>query len=181
MKRRFLRRTAAAGALGLAALGAAPAVAADTALPQHEVQHTGTVVELLQTLVDDGAITAAERDAIAADVERADEGEEDDERLLDLPTAAAVIGIAPAALRTALSADGATLASVAAARGVPLPTLEAGLVAAASHRLETAVDQGLLSPEEADRCRAELAAVVADVVQAQYPDLRGGRSTPRAA
>ncbi|WP_402464905.1 hypothetical protein [Isoptericola aurantiacus] len=205
MKRRFLRRTAAGTALGLAALGVGgTAVAAPTApapAPTAVVQvvpattelqpatarvtravasrsaRSGDVADLLQDLVDDGVLSADERDAIAADVARAS-APADDERLFSLQSAAEVLGTDAAGLRAALSQDGATLATVAAASGIMTDDLVDALTAVAGEHVDLAAARGLIDADEAAGRRAALAAVVADAVQAEYPDpLRGGATT----
>jgi|GEM_PF-3679095 len=211
MKRRFLRRTAAGTVLALSALGAGSAAAATPATssastsvvhatpsstlaaPTARVTRAVTsrpardeeLTDVLQTLVDDGALSSEERDAIAADVARATKPSGDDgtvladadQRLFDLDAAARVIGTDAASLAAALSQDGATLADVAQRHGVTVGALVTGLTAAAAEHLDVAAAQGLIEEREAEERRAALSVVIADAVQAEYPDPLRGSTT----
>ncbi|MEG3615262.1 hypothetical protein [Isoptericola haloaureus] len=183
MRFRRIRTTAVAGALGLATLGAAPAAVAAPAVtveaPATETSTAADVTErwteALQELVDDGAITPARRDAVlaslAGDVDRSASTPvpHDDERLVTPQAAAQALGMTVEALDVALSEEGATLASVAADRGIGRDDLVHALGSAAARRVDAAVQAGLLGADEAAERRAALPGVVSDAVEAQYP------------
>ncbi|PFG43435.1 hypothetical protein ATJ88_2132 [Isoptericola jiangsuensis] len=235
MRRRFWRTTATASALGLAALGVGSAASAeDLATTTDETVRTTVVVgaptlartgtgsgtatdtaaarwaAALQELVDDGTITAEQRDAAVAGVtgrrtatrtttvtspgsrtgtpsggsSRAVPGAvagtasvpasgtstDEDVPVVDHACAAVTLGLTVEELRTALAEHGATLASVADARGVGAGSLVRALTTDAGRRIDAAVAAGSLSVDDAAERTAVLAAVVRDAVQAEYPD-----------
>ncbi len=132
--------------------------------------------ESLQTLVDAGTITAEQADAVTAHLveslpERGGHGGDHggghggdrgglggfgrSEVLTDL------LGIDAATLREELR-SGATLAEIAAANGVSTDDLIAALVTAADERLDTAVENGRLTAEEAAEKLAEIETKITD-------------------
>lgn len=173
--RTALRRAVAAGAVGLVgvtgvALGATmiPAAAAtddtateDTTDDAFRARHQERVRETLEARVQDGTITAAQADEIAATL--AEQlgprggfgGHGHGERGVALTAAADALGMTTDELRDAL-ADGFTLADVAQAQGVAVEDLVAALVAAAEERIDDAVADGRLTAEEAEQRKAEL-------------------------
>ena len=99
---------------------------------------------------------------------------------IGLEAAATALDMTADELREALSADGATLASVAEAQGVDVQVVIDGLVAEAQEHLDQAVADGHLSQEEADEKAADLEARITEMVNSERPDgpgpgFRGGR------
>ena len=97
-----------------------------------------------------------------------------------LEAAATALGMTADELREAMSADGATLASVAEAQGVDVQVVIDALVAEAREHLDEAVADGHLTQEEADEKAAELEARITEMVNSERPDgprpgFRGGR------
>jgi hypothetical protein len=177
-----------AGVLGLTGIGAA--VATSTA-PDGTEAPTGLVAALrsaLDGLVGDGTITDDQADAVAGTLAESDALGHDGHhggrgigRLVDLDVAASTLGLTTDELRTALSADGATLASVAADQGVETQALVDALVAAATERVEQGVTDGRLTREEADAKIADLPERVAAVVaeELRFGHGRGGHGPGR--
>ncbi|WP_418276685.1 hypothetical protein ACNHYB_01900 [Isoptericola jiangsuensis] len=179
--RRF-RTTAVAGAIGLASLGAAPTADAAPTVVGPTTVVAGSPAdddvearwsEALQELVDDGAITRARRDAVLAGLTGRQAGPVDppaprlDDRLVSPGAAARALGLSVEAFETATAAPGATLVSVAEARGIDPGSLVDALVTAALGGVDDAVGAGLLTTQEAAERRAELPGVIADLVEAQ--------------
>ncbi len=75
------------------------------------------------------------------------------------------LGMTADELRTALEADGATLASVAEAQGVAVEDLVAAIAAEVREHAATAVEEGLITQEQADEWLADLEARITEVVQ----------------
>lgn len=181
--RTALRRAVAAGAVGLVgvtgiAVGASvlPAAAAtdddateevaDDATP---VRHQERIRETLEARVQDGTITAAQADELAATLAqqlgpRGGFGHGHGERGVALTAAADALGLTTDELRAAL-ADGSTLADVAEDQGVAVDDLVAALVAAAEERIDDAVADGRLTAEEAEQRKAELTERMTERVQ----------------
>ncbi len=139
--------------------------------------------EVLQPLVDDGTITAAQADAVATQLAESFPGRGgpggghhgpgglggwafDGEVLADL------LGIDVATLRTELQ-SGSTIAEIAAAHGVDAQTVIDALVAEAKSHLDLSVSNGRLTQEEADAKLAELTERITDRVNNGRPE-RGG-------
>jgi uncharacterized protein YidB (DUF937 family) len=136
--------------------------------------------ESLQELVDDGAITAEQADAVAAHLaaNRAERGEGGpgrrhgglgmfgrgvaSEALTDL------LGLDAAALRTQLR-DGATLAEIAADQGVEVQAVVDELVAEVAERVDNAVANGRIDQAQADEKLAEAEARITDMVENGRP------------
>jgi hypothetical protein len=99
---------------------------------------------------------------------------------IGLEAAATALDMTADELREALSADGATLASVAEAQGVDVQVVIDALVAEAQEHLDQAVADGRLTQEEADEKAADLEARITEMVNSERPDgpgpgFRGGR------
>ncbi|MCI2239405.1 hypothetical protein MO973_00825 [Paenibacillus sp. TRM 82003] len=173
----------AAGGLGLVLLGAPVASAATTDSSTSSSTGIGdrlqAIADALSGLVSDGTITQEQADAVAETLGSSDAlrgpggpgGHGGGGRALDLDAAAEAVGLSADELRTALQADGATLASVAADEGVEEQTLVDALVAAGEERLQQAVTDGRLTQEQADERIAELPEQVAAAIDAEF---RGG-------
>jgi polyhydroxyalkanoate synthesis regulator phasin len=166
--RKKLVVAAAAGALTLTGLAVAvPAVAAT-----EDTDGTGTSVvdrikDALSGLVDDGSITQEQADEVATTLSDADlgwHGQHGGWHGLD--TAAKALGMTEDELRTALQADGASLAKVAQDRGVDVQTVVDALAADVRERVTQAVQEGHLTQEQADQRLADLQQQVTDWVNA---------------
>ena len=171
-----------AGVIGIAGVGAS-AVAAPAVLAAVESDDTDgplqAVRDALAGLVGDGTLTQEQADSVASTLDEAGvlghghgPGHGPGGRLLDLEVAAETLDLTTEELRTQLSEDGATLASVAQEQGVETTALVDALVAAAAERLETAVTEGRLTREQADE---RIAATLDDVAAAVEREVRGGR------
>ena len=171
----------AAGALALGGLGfAVPAMAADddTATPSASSAED-RIRDALEGLVDDGSITAEQADEVATTLGDAGIGGRGGHggpggSGAGLSVAAETLGLSEDDLRTALEADDATLASVAAEQGVAVEDLTAALVQAAQERLDEAVADGRLTQEEADERAADLESRIAELVESTDLGDRGG-------
>lgn len=187
--RTALRRTVAAGAVGLVGLAGvaigATAVLPATAAPSDETtaedpflaHHAERIRDSLESLVADGTIDAAQADAVAEALadEMGPHGGAGDGRHgghgghgANLDTAAEALGLTTDELRDAL-ADGSTLADVAAAQGVAVEDLVAALVAEAEERLDEAVADGRLDAAEADELKAGLTERITERVESGGP------------
>ncbi|WP_091763515.1 hypothetical protein [Blastococcus aurantiacus] len=87
----------------------------------------------------------------------------------DLSTAATALGMTEDELRTALEADGTTLADLAGERGVEVDALVDALVTAQQERIAAAVEDGRLTQEEAGERLADLEERVAERVNSEAP------------
>ncbi|HSF25902.1 MAG TPA: hypothetical protein VLC50_00135 [Actinomycetes bacterium] len=179
-----------AGITGLALVGPAlvPANASpveDEAPAHHPVlrDRPADVKAALADLVSDGTLTQAQADAVAAKLRevgpRGPDGPHGPRgpRLraggvtVALGVAAKALGITPGELRTALR-QGDTLAEVAKAHGVDVPTLVDALVKAATTRVDAAVADGRLTSARAEKIKAQLRERITDLVQEGLP-MRG--------
>ncbi|MGY1728628.1 hypothetical protein ACI79J_16800 [Geodermatophilus sp. SYSU D01062] len=184
-KKIVLATTAGVLAVGGLAL-AAPAMADDDTTPETSATSAvDRIRDALTGLVDDGSITAEQADEVATTLGEAGLGDHGHGggpgRGLDLSVAAGTLGLSEDDLRTALEADGASLASVAEEQGVAVDDLVAALVQAGQDRLDDAVADGRLTQEEADERAAGLESRVTDLVERTDVDLdgpRGGRGGP---
>ncbi|SDD24229.1 hypothetical protein SAMN05660690_3756 [Geodermatophilus telluris] len=152
---------ATAGVLALTGLGLAVPAMADE-------EETGTteattaedrIRDALSGLVDDGSISQEQADEVATTLSDAGLGGHGGHgwfRGFDLSVAAETLGLSEDDLRTALEADGASLASVAADQGVAVEDLVAALTAAAREHLDEAVADGRLTQEQADERAADI-------------------------
>ncbi len=171
--RRKLVIAATTGALTLTALGvAAPALAATDDGEGTPSSAVGRITDALSGLVDDGSLTQEQADEVAATLGEADLGGPGGPgghpgRGPDLAAAAEALGMSEEGLRTALQADGATLAGVAEDQGVAVGTLVQALVAAEQERIAEAVADGRLSQEEADERLADLEQRVTERVESE--------------
>ena len=184
MRKKIVLATAA-GALALGGLGAAvPAMAAGdgTTGTSTATSAEDRIRDALSGLVDDGSISQEQADEVATTLGESgigDRGHGGGGRGLALATAAETLGLSEDDLRSALEADDATLASVAADQGVAVEDLQAALVESAQARLDQAVADGRLTQEEADERAADLESRIADLVQStDVGGPRGGRGGP---
>jgi hypothetical protein len=170
VRRKWIIPSTVAGAVMLGGLAVAgPALAEDP---------TGTsaverITEALAGLVDDGSITQEQADEVAATLAESGLGGPGGRGGhgpgMDLSVAAQTLGMTEDELRTALEADGATLAQVAEDQGVEEDALVDALVTAGKERIADAVADGRLTQEEADQRLADLEAQVTERVESSLP------------
>ena len=172
--RKKLVVAAAAGALTLTGLAVAVPAVADT----EDTDGTSTSVvdrikDALSGLVDDGSITQEQADEVATTLDGAGFGHHGG--WFGLDTAAETLGMTEDELRTALDAEGATLASIAKDKGVAVDKLIDALVKAKQERIAKAVEEGM--PQDvADERLADLQERVTEWVNATHEDMPwGGR------
>src|SRR5919199_1063700 len=112
--RKKLVVAAAAGALTLTGLAVAvPAVAATDETGDTSTSVVDRIKDALAGLVDDGSISKDQADEVATTLSKADLGWHGHGGWFGLDTAAKTLGMTDDELRTALQADGASLAKVA--------------------------------------------------------------------
>ncbi|MGY1746436.1 hypothetical protein [Blastococcus sp. SYSU D00695] len=157
-----------AGALTLVGLGVALPALADGESPAPGASSQDRIRDALAGLVDDGSITQEQADEVAATLSDAgigDHGGHGSGFVREgLSTAAETLGMTEEELRTALQADGASLASVAQEEGVDVQTLVDALVRAATDRIDQAVSDGRLTQADADQVLADLEQRITDRV-----------------
>jgi len=138
--------------------------------------------DTLQTLVDDGTITAEQADAVTARLveNRPDRGDRSEgrgegggpglfgrgvasEALTDL------LGLDAQELRQQLR-DGATLSEIATAQGVDPQAVIDELVAELTERVDNAVENGRIDQADADQKLADAEAKITDMVDNGRPD-----------
>ena len=170
--RKKLVVAAAAGALTLTGLAVAvPAVAAAEDTDGTSTSVVDRIKDALSGLVDDGSISQEQADEVATTLSEADLGWHGGHHggWYGLETAAEALGMTEDELRTALQADGATLAKVAEDKGVAVDTLVDSLVKAQQDRIAKAVESGM--PQEvADERLADLEKQVTDWVNSTSED-----------
>lgn len=130
---------------------------------------------VLQPLVVDGTITAAQADAVTAQlVANRPEGGHGGlgghrgHRGFDGEVVAGVLGIDADTLRTELQ-DGKTIAEIAAEQGVDVQTVIDALVSQAQTHLDQAVTDGRLTEDEAATKLVEITAKITDRVNNGRP------------
>jgi polyhydroxyalkanoate synthesis regulator phasin len=167
---------AAAGALTLGGLAvAAPALAGSDASGGAASSAVDRIKDALAGLVGDGSITQEQADEVATTLSDAGLGRGGHHgRGLDLTAAAEALDISEEDLRTALQADGATLAQVAEDKGVAVDILVQALVTAEQERIAQAVTDGRITQEQADERLADLEQRVTDRVNSSLGE-RGPR------
>lgn len=165
-KKIVLATTAGVLAVGGGLAFAVPAIADDeTTTGSSATSAEDRIRDALSGLVDDGSLTAEQADQVATTLSDADLHDHGRGPWPGLSVAAETLGLSEDDLRTALEAEGASLASVAGAQGVAVEDLVAALVAAGQERLDEAVAEGRLTREQADERAAEMQTWVADMVE----------------
>jgi len=173
--RKKLIIAATAGVLTLGGIVVAMPVLADT----DSTTAADRVREALSGLVEDGSLTEEQADEVATTLGEAGIGRGGHHGGgPDLDTAATALGMTEEELRTALEADGTTLADVAEAQDVDVDTLIDALVQAHQERIAQAVEDGRLTQEEADERLADLEARVTERVNSAQP-IGPGHHGPR--
>jgi lambda repressor-like predicted transcriptional regulator len=169
--RKKLVVAAAAGALALTGLAVAvPAVAATDDTDGTSTSVVDRIKDALSGLVDDGSISQEQADEVASTLDEAGFGRHGGHGgWFGLETAAETLGMTEDELRTALDAEGATLASVAEQQGVAVEALVDALVTAKQERIAQAVGEGM--PQEvADERLADLEQRVTEWVNTTGED-----------
>ena len=172
MRKKWIITATTAGAVVLGGLAVAGPALADDPTGTSAVER---ITEALSGLVDDGSITQDQADEVAATLAESGFGGHGGGPGfgLGLETAAEALDLTEHELRTALQADGATLAQVAEDQGVEVDTLVDALVTAAEERIAEAVEDGRLTQAEADERLADLTARITERVNSPLPE-RGG-------
>ncbi|TFV56646.1 hypothetical protein E4P41_15415 [Geodermatophilus sp. DF01-2] len=171
--RKKLVVAAAAGALTLTGLAVAVPALADTASTGGASSSVvDRIRDALSGLVDDGSLTQEQADEVASTLGEAGLGGHGDHHRggHDLTAVATALGTGEDELRTALEADGATLAQVAEEQGVELDTLVAALVEAEREGIAEAVEDGRTTQEAADERLADLEQRVTERVTSPRDD-----------
>jgi polyhydroxyalkanoate synthesis regulator phasin len=132
----------------------------------------------LQNLVDDGTITAAQADAVAADLAASlpehgprgpgGPGGRHGHPGFDGEVLAGLLGIDVETLRSDLR-SGQTVAEIAAAQGVDVQTVIDSLVAEAKAHLDLSVESGRLTQDEADARLTDVTERITDFVNNGLP------------
>ena len=173
--RKKLVVAAAAGALTLTGLAVAvPAVAGTEDTDGTSTSVVDRIKDALSGLVDDGSITQEQADEVATTLDGAGFGRHGGHGgWFGLDTAAETLGMTEDELRTALEAEGATLASIAEEQGVAVDTLVDALVTEKQERIAEAVEEGM--PQDvADERLADLEERVTEWVNATHEDMPHG-------
>jgi polyhydroxyalkanoate synthesis regulator phasin len=169
-----------AGVLALGGLAVAVPALADT--DGSAATAVERITEALSGLVEDGSITQEQADEVAATLGEAGIGARGGHHgaRLDLGTAATALDMTEEELRTAMEAEGATLAQVAEDQGVEVQALVDALVQAHEERIAQAVEDGRLTQEQADERLADLEERVSERVTTARPDrpMGGGHRGP---
>lgn len=183
MRRKLIIATTA-GALTLTGLAVAVPALADTDTsgdPASSVVER--ITDALAGLVSDGSITQEQADEVATTLSEAGIGGHHGHHggRLDLAAAATALDMTEEELRTALAADGTTLADVADEQGVEVGVLVDALVQAQQERIAQAVEDGRLTQEEADERLADLEERVTEGVNSDDRGDRHGHGGPGGA
>ena len=177
--RKKLVIAASAGVLTLSGLAVAVPALADPSSTTADAGASAVerIKSALSGLVDDGSLTQEQADEVATTLDDAGighgHGGPHGGGWPGLTAAATALGMTQDELETALEADGASLATVADAQGVPVDTLVTALADAAEARLAEAVSDGRISQEQADERLADLTERITEWVQATDADRHG--------
>ena len=171
--RKKLVVAAAAGALTLTGLAVTvPAVAATDETDGTSTSVVDRIRDALSGLVDDGSISREQADEVASTLGEAGFGGHGHHGgwhggWFGLEAAAEALGMTEDELRTALEAEGATLAKVAEEKGVEVDALVDALVKAKQERIAQAVGSGM--PQDvADERLADLEQRVTEWVNTAH-------------
>ena len=168
--RKKIAIAAAAGALTLTGLAvAAPALAGSDETGSTTSSSVDRIKDALSGLVDDGSITQEQADEVATTLSEADVWRGGHHGWGgNLDAAAEALGMTEDELRSALDADGATLATVAQEKGVAVETLVDALVTATREQAAKAVTDGEITQEQADEWLADLEQRVTERVNGTF-------------
>jgi hypothetical protein len=181
MRRKLIIATTA-GALTLGGLAVAvPATAGADAAGAAAVER---ITEALSGLVSDGSLTQEQADEVAGTLSEAGIGGPGGHGgghgggHRDLAAAATALDMSEEELRTALEADGTSLADVAQEQGVAVDALVDALVTAAREDIAAAVEDGELTQQQADERLADLEERVTERVDDDAPGPGRGPGGP---
>ena len=169
--RKKLVVAAAAGALTLTGLAVAvPAVAQTEDTDSTSTSVVDRIKDALSGLVDDGSISQEQADEVATTLGESNFGGHwGHGGWHGLEAAAEALGVTEDELRTALEAEGATLAKVAEEKGVAVDTLVDALVTAQREGIAKAVESGM--PQDvADKRLADVEQRVTEWVNSTHED-----------
>ena len=169
--RKKLVVAAAAGALTLTGLAVAvPAVAQTEDTDGTSTSVVDRIKDALSGLVDDGSISQEQADEVATTLgDSGFGGHWGHGGWHGLEAAAETLGMTEDELRTALQAEGATLAKVAEEKGVAVDTLVDALVTAQREGIAKAVESGM--PQDvADERLADVEQRVTEWVNSTHED-----------
>ena len=169
--RKKLVVAAAAGALTLTGLAVAvPAVAQTEETDGTSTSVVDRIKDALSGLVDDGSISQEQADEVATTLgDSGFGGHWGHGGWHGLEAAAEALGMTEDELRTALEAEGATLAKVAEEKGVAVDTLVDALVTAQREGIAKAVESGM--PQDvADKRLADVDQRVTEWVNSTHED-----------
>jgi lambda repressor-like predicted transcriptional regulator len=169
--RKKLVVAAAAGALTLTGLAVAvPAVAQTEDTDSTSTSVVDRIKDALSGLVDDGSISQEQADEVATTLgDSGFGGHWGHGGWHGLEAAAEALGMTEDELRTALQAEGATLAKVAEQKGVAVDTLVDALVTAQREGIAKAVESGM--PQDvADKRLADVEQRVTEWVNSTHED-----------
>ena len=169
--RKKLVVAAAAGALTLTGLAVAvPAVAQTEDTDGTSTSVVDRIKDALSGLVDDGSISQEQADEVATTLgDSGFGGHWGHGGWHGLEAAAEALGMTEDELRTALEAEGATLAKVAEEKGVAVDTLVDALVTAQREGIAKAVESGM--PQDvADKRLADVEQRVTEWVNSTHED-----------
>ena len=169
--RKKLVVAAAAGALTLTGLAVAvPAVAQTEDTGSTSTSVVDRIKDALSGLVDDGSISQEQADEVATTLgDSGFGGHWGHGGWHGLEAAAETLGMTEDELRTALQAEGATLAKVAEEKGVAVDTLVDALVTAQREGIAKAVESGM--PQDvADKRLADVEQRVTEWVNSTHED-----------
>ena len=169
--RKKLVVAAAAGALTLTGLAVAvPAVAQTEDTDSTSTSVVDRIKDALSGLVDDGSISQEQADEVATTLgDSGLGGHWGHGGWHGLEAAAEALGMTEDELRTALQAEGATLAKVAEEKGVAVDTLVDALVTAQREGIAKAVESGM--PQDvADKRLADVEQRVTEWVNSTHED-----------
>ncbi len=169
--RKKLVVAAAAGALTLTGLAVAvPAVAQTEDTDSTSTSVVDRIKDALSGLVDDGSISQEQADEVATTLgDSGFGGHWGHGGWHGLEAAAEALGMTEDELRTALQAEGATLAKVAEEKGVGVDTIVDALVTAQREGIAKAVESGM--PQDvADERLADVEQRVTECVYSTHED-----------
>jgi hypothetical protein len=156
--------------------GSTPTTAGGSTTPSTEKpSRTDKLDQVLQPLVDNGTITAAQRDAVVAALEAAGPGAGHGGPMghigfgkFDLDTVASALGIDAATLRSDLQ-SGKTIAQIASDQGVDVQKVIDAVVSDVTTKIGQAVKDGKLTQAQADTITSNLNQRITDAVNGQLP------------
>lgn len=180
----------AAGGVAAVGIGSDVALAQEDGIEADETRQFTTFADALSELVDDGVISQEQADAVEAKLSEVHEARRGPwrgfARGLSGFDVLEDLDLDPAEVREQLQ-DGATLAEIIEAAGGDVDAVIDAAVAAATDRIQAAVDSGRLEQAEADEKIAELETQITERLTSDLSDVadrgfgrRGGFRGPGA-